>query len=51
MYMKETSTLFRLLGDEARLRLLRLLAKERLNVSELTAVCRGISVCCVMPVS
>ena len=38
MYMKEASALFRLLGDEARLRLLRLLAKERLNVSELTAV-------------
>ena len=36
--MKEASTLFRLLGDEARLRLLRLLAKERLNVGELTAV-------------
>ncbi|MDP6582050.1 MAG: metalloregulator ArsR/SmtB family transcription factor [Vicinamibacterales bacterium] len=36
--MKEASALFRLLGDEARLRLLRLLAKERLNVSELTAV-------------
>ena len=38
MYMKEASALFRLLGDEARLRLLRLLATERLNVSELTAV-------------
>ena len=38
MYMKEASSLFRLLGDEARLRLLRLLATERLNVSELTAV-------------
>ena len=38
MYMKEASTLFRLLGDETRLRLLRLLAEERLNVSELTAV-------------
>ena len=36
--MKEASTLFRLLGDEARLRLLRLLVKERLNVGELTAV-------------
>ena len=36
--MREASTLFRLLGDEARLRLLRLLANERLNVSELTAV-------------
>jgi SAM-dependent methyltransferase len=30
--------LYRLLGDEARLRLLRVLARERLNVSELTAV-------------
>ena len=30
--------LFRLLGDEARLRLLRLLAVERLNVSELTGI-------------
>ena len=32
------SALFRLLGDEARLRLLRLLAVERLNVSELTGI-------------
>ena len=38
MNVKEASTLFRLLGDEARLRLLRLVVKERLNVSELTAV-------------
>ena len=38
MYVKVASTLFRLLGDEVRLRLLRLLAKERLNVKELTAV-------------
>ena len=30
--------IFRLLGDEARLRLLRLLAIERLNVSELTGI-------------
>ena len=30
--------LFRLLGDEARLRLLRVLAIERLNVTELTAI-------------
>ena len=30
--------LFRLLGDEARLRILRLLDSERLNVSELTAI-------------
>ena len=28
----------RLLGDETRLRLLRLLARERLNVSELTSI-------------
>jgi len=32
------TALFRLLGDEARLRLLRLLAVERLNVSELTGI-------------
>jgi SAM-dependent methyltransferase len=32
------SALFRLLGDEARLRLLRLLDRERLNVSELTGI-------------
>jgi SAM-dependent methyltransferase len=32
------SALFRLLGDEARLRLLRVLARERLNVTELTGV-------------
>jgi DNA-binding transcriptional ArsR family regulator len=31
-------TLFRLLGDDARLRVLRLLAVERLNVSELTGI-------------
>ena len=36
--MKSVSALYRLLGDEARLRILRLLAEERLNVSELTAV-------------
>ena len=36
--MHEASTLYRLLGDEARLRLLRLLAIERLNVSELTGI-------------
>ena len=30
--------LLRLLGDEARLRLLRLLAREALNVSELTGI-------------
>lgn len=36
--MKQASGLYRILGDEARLRLLRVLSKERLNVSELTAV-------------
>jgi SAM-dependent methyltransferase len=36
--MKEASGLFRLLGDEVRLRLLRLLAAERLNVTELTGI-------------
>lgn len=36
--MKAASSLMRLLGDEARLRLLRLLARESLNVTELTAV-------------
>lgn len=36
--MKTASALFRLLGDEARLRLMRVLARERLNVSELTAI-------------
>jgi ArsR family transcriptional regulator len=33
-----TAGLFRLLGDEARLRLLRLLSREQLNVTELTAI-------------
>ena len=36
--MKDASTLYRLLGDEARLRLLRVLSKQRLNVTELTGV-------------
>jgi len=36
--MKDASSLYRLLGDEARLRLLRLLARERLNVTELTGI-------------
>ena len=36
--MKQASALHRLLGDEARLRLLRLLARERLNVTELTGI-------------
>ena len=38
MDVKSASALYRLLGDEARLRLLRVLAKERLNVTELTGV-------------
>lgn len=38
MAVKDASALMRLLGDEARLRLLRVLAKEALNVTELTAV-------------
>jgi SAM-dependent methyltransferase len=36
--MLQASSLFRLLGDDARLRILRLLASERLNVSELTGI-------------
>jgi ArsR family transcriptional regulator len=36
--MKEAAALHRLLGDEARLRLLRVLSRERLNVTELTGV-------------
>ncbi len=36
--MKEASALYRLLGDEARLRLLRVLAKDRFNVKELTGI-------------
>lgn len=36
--MNGAPTLFRLLGDEVRLRLLRLVAAERLNVSELTGI-------------
>ena len=38
--MNGIASLLRLLGDEARLRILRLLVLERLNVSELTAVLR-----------
>ena len=34
----ESAPLFRLLGDEARLRLLRLLHADRLNVTELTSI-------------
>jgi SAM-dependent methyltransferase len=37
-YVKQASALHRLLGDEARLRLLRLLWAERLNVTELTGI-------------
>jgi len=36
--VKQASALYRLLGDEARLRLLRVLRKERLNVTELTGI-------------
>src|SRR2546423_179950 len=36
--MRHASPLYRLLGDEARLRLLRVLSRERLNVTELTGV-------------
>lgn len=36
--MREASNEYRLLGDEARLRLLRVLSLERLNVTELTGV-------------
>jgi ArsR family transcriptional regulator len=38
MDMTEAASLYRLLGEEARLRLLRVLAQDRLNVTELTAV-------------
>jgi DNA-binding transcriptional ArsR family regulator len=36
--VNEPAALYRLLGDDARLRLLRLLALERLNVTELTGI-------------
>jgi ArsR family transcriptional regulator len=36
--MQRSSSLFRLLGDPTRLRLLRLLAQDRFNVSELTGI-------------
>src|SRR5687768_14283796 len=36
--MQHASTLFRLLGDATRLRLLRVLAEDRFNVSELTGI-------------
>jgi SAM-dependent methyltransferase len=38
MDMKEASALYRLLGDEARLRLLRVLARDHFNVKELTGI-------------
>jgi SAM-dependent methyltransferase len=36
--MREASSLYRLLGDEARLRLLRVLAQDRFNVTEMTGI-------------
>src|ERR1700746_1256009 len=36
--MRQASSLYRLLGDEARLRILRVLSRERLNVTELTGI-------------
>jgi len=36
--VRQASTVYRLLGDEARLRLLRVLRRERLNVTELTGI-------------
>jgi SAM-dependent methyltransferase len=36
--VKQASAVYRLLGDEARLRLLRVLGQERLNVTELTGI-------------
>jgi SAM-dependent methyltransferase len=36
--VREVSTLYRLLGDEGRLRLIRMLSRERLNVTELTGI-------------
>jgi ArsR family transcriptional regulator len=38
MDMRQASAFYRLLGDEARLRLLRVLGRERLNVTELTGI-------------
>jgi ArsR family transcriptional regulator len=38
MDVRQASALYRLLGDEARLRLLRVLDRERLNVTELTSI-------------
>ena len=36
--MRRASALFRLLGDATRLRLLRVLAEDRFNVTELTGI-------------
>src|SRR5204862_6252901 len=36
--MRQASALYKLLGDEARLRLLRVLHRERFNVTELTGI-------------
>src|SRR5947199_4631605 len=38
MDMRQAASVYRLLGDEARLRLLRVLGRERLNVTELTGI-------------
>ncbi|MGE0704104.1 MAG: ArsR/SmtB family transcription factor [Vicinamibacterales bacterium] len=38
MDMRQVSTVYRLLGDETRLRLLRVLGDQRLNVTELTGI-------------
>lgn len=38
MDVRQVSSVYRLLGDEARLRLLRVLGRERLNVTELTGI-------------
>ena len=47
--MRQASALYRLLGDEARLRLLRVLRRERLNVTELTGSPRARAVRRVAP--
>ena len=36
--MRQASAVYRLLGDETRLRLLRVLGEQRLNVTELTGI-------------
>ena len=38
MDMRQAAALYRLLGDEARLRLLRALSTDRFNVTELTGI-------------